>query len=156
MRRRWTSRIAGLVLLVAALQIGLTVVDFAPRLPRLALLVTVCVAVAWLVVDVLGDLGPSWAVAREPAVGPPGQDARLATYLRVLESHATSSTVDGALRDRLARLADRQLERRHGLDRIDPEGRERLGPELLAVVEGGPRHLDVAEIDGHLRRIEEL
>ncbi len=88
---------------------------------RVALLTTVCVAVAWLVIDVLGDLGPGWRVRIDAPLTEPGHDHRLSAYLRVVEGHLTSSTSDAALRDRLGRLVDRRLARRYGLGRHDPE-----------------------------------
>ncbi len=152
----WPVRVGTLVGFTAVLYVVLRVFYYEPHLVPLALLVTVCAAVGWLVVDVLGDLGPSWEVqASADSVGT-GQDGRLSMYLRVLEGHLTSTAPDESLRDRLRQLADRRLMQRHGLDRIDPEGRERLGPELLAVVEGPPRRLSVTELDRHVHRIEEL
>jgi len=152
----WPVRVGLLVGFTAVLYVVFRVFYYEPHLVPLALLVTVCTAVGWMVVDVLGDLGPSWQVqAQADSVGT-GQDARLATYLRVLEGHLTSTAPDDSLRDRLRQLADQRLLQRHGLDRIDPEGRARLGPELLAVLEGQPRRLSATELDRHVHRIEEL
>jgi len=152
----WPVRVGTLVGFTAVLYVVLRVFYYEPHLVPLALLVTVCTAVGWLVVDVLGDLGPSWEVhASADSVGT-GHDARLSTYLRVLEGHLTSTTPDESLRDRLRQLADQRLAQRFGLDRIDPEGRARLGPELLVILEGPPRRLTVAELDRHVHRIEEL
>jgi hypothetical protein len=155
-RTRWVVRGVVLVALVAGLYLAFELFDYEPRPLPLALLVTVCLAVGWLVVDVLGDLGPGWEVPAPSASSYDGQDARLATYLRVLEGHVGSAGPDDHLRDRLAVLADRRLAQRHGLRRDEPAARELLGPDLLAVLDGPPRRLKVAEIDRHLRRIEEL
>jgi hypothetical protein len=155
-RGRWAVRVVALVVLVVGLHVALELLAYEPRPLHLALLVTVCLAVAWLVADVLGDLGPNWDVQGTTAWSYEGQDARIATYLRVLEGHVTSGTPDGNLRDRLAVLADRRLAQHHGLRRGDQAARELLGPDLLDVLEGPPRRLRVAEIDRHVRRIEEL
>jgi hypothetical protein len=152
----WQARIISLLLLVAALYVGLTVFDYQPRLLPLALLVTVGVSVAWSAVDTLGELGPNWEVGRSSASLGPGQDARLATYLRIIESHTTSSAPDADLRDRLALLMDQRLAQRHDLDRRDPQARELVGADLLALVEGPARRMTYDEIDRHVRRIEEL
>jgi len=156
MHASWPVRVALLGALVAVLYVVLRVFYYEPHLLPLALLVTLCMSVAWLVVDVLGDLGPDWQVlAPVPSVAA-SQDVRLATYLRVVEGHLTANVPDESLRDRLRTLADQRLAQRHGLDRIDPEGRALLGPDLLAVLEGPARRLGADEIDRHLRRIEEL
>lgn len=156
MHATWPVRVALLVALVVVLYVVLRVFYYEPNLLPLVLVVTVCMAVSWLIVDVLGDLGPDWQVtAPTPSVAA-SQDARLATYVRIVEGHLTANIPDDALRDRLRSLADQRLAQRHGLDRIDPEGRALLGPDLLGVLEGPPRRLGPPEIDRHLRRIEEL
>ena len=156
MRGPWVLRLGWLLGSVVVLNLALIVLGYEPRLVRVALLTTVCVAVAWLVIDVLGDLGPGWRVRIDAPLTEPGHDHRLAAYLRVVEGHLTSSTSDPALRDRLGRLVDRRLARRYGLARHDPEAAARIGPDLLAVLDGPPRRLSAAEIDRHVRRIEEL
>ena len=156
MSARWPLRLAVLAGVVLILFVVLSVLDYEPRLGPLALLVAVCVAVGWLATDVLGDLGPDWVVPSSASTYLPGQDPRLTSYLRIIEGQATADLASSALRDRLAELVDARLARRHGLDRIDPEGRERIGAELLAVLEGPPRRLDYPELDRHVRRIEEL
>jgi hypothetical protein len=95
-------------------------------------------------------------LAAVPTASSSELDIRLATYVRMLEDHRTGSTPDSALRDRLARLADARLLERLALSRSDPEGRERLGPEVLSVIEGPARRLTVAEVDRAVRRLEEL
>ncbi len=156
MRHTWVTRLGWLLAAVVGFNLALVVLDYEPRLVRVALLTTVCIAVTWLVSDVLGDLGPGWRVRLDAPLTEPGHDHRLAAYLRVVEGHLTSSTPDAGLRDRLARLVDHRLARRHGLRRHDPEAVERIGPDLLAVLDGPPRRLSAAEIDRHVRRIEEL
>lgn len=156
MRLRWGVRLVALALLVTALYVGFAYFDYEPRLLPLALLVTVCVATVWLVIDVLGDLGPSWDVPQVVHVVPLGQDARLATNLRILEGHVTSTTPDRALQHRLGRLADQRLVQRHGLSVEDPRAADLLGPELLSVLADPPRRLRVEEIERQVRRIEEM
>ena len=156
MRHTWVTRLGWLLAAVVGFNLALVVLDYEPRLVRVTLLTTLCIAVTWVVADVLGDLGPGWRVRLDAPLTEPGHDHRLAAYLRVVEGHLTSSTPDAGLRDRLARLVDHRLARRHGLRRHDPEAVERIGPDLLAVLDGPPRRLSAAEIDRHLRRIEEL
>ncbi len=155
-RLRWTVRVAGLGVLVAALYVGFAIFDYQPRLVPLALLATVCVATIWLAIDTLGDLGPSWDVPPLVHVVPPGEDAWLGANLRIVESHVTSTTPDGALRQRLGRLADQRLSQRHGLSVDDPRAAELIGPELLSVLDDAPRRLRVEEIERLVRRIEEM
>lgn len=156
MRSTWLTRLGWLLGAVVGFNLVLTVLGYEPRLVRVALLTTVCIAVAWVVADVLGDLGPGWRVRIDAPLTEPGSDHRLGAYLRVVEGHLTSSTPDPGLRDRLARLVDRRLARRYGLSRHDPEAVERVGADLLAVLDGPPRRMSAAEIDRHVRRIEEL
>ena len=63
---------------------------------------------------------------------------------------------DTALRNRLATLCDERLSRRHGLTRDDSAAEALLGSELLRELDGPPRRLRREEIDGYLKRIEEL
>ena len=133
-RRRWWRRALGGLLLYAVLEIVFTVVDFAPDALRLALLVGVCVAAAGLVQDSMADAGPAWTVQPVQSLVPPGSDARLAAYVRLIEDHLTSRHPDGGLRDRLVALSD-----------------GRLADDLA----GPPRRLTTTQIDDHLRRIED-
>ena len=133
-RRRWWRRALGGLLLYAVLEIVFTVVDFAPDALRLALLVGVCVAAAGLVQDSLADAGPAWTVQPVQSLVPPGSDARLAAYVRLIEAHLTSRDPDGGLRDRLVTLSD-----------------GRLADDLA----GPPRRLTTTQIDDYLRRIED-
>jgi hypothetical protein len=131
---RWRRR-AGLALGVyAVLEIGLTLADFAPDALRLALLVAVCVAGAGLLRDSLDHASTPWAPPPAPSIVPPGSDARLAAYVRLIENMQTARAPDGTLRDRLVRLSDQQL-----ADQLS----------------GPPRRLSLDEIDDYLRRIEE-
>ena len=154
--RRWVRRALGAAALVVVLDIVLSVFDFAPNHVRLALLVTLGVAVTGLLSDSVGESGPVWRIEPMGRGGATATDPHLASYVRILESHLTARTADTALRDRLATLCDERLSRRHGLTRDDPAAEGLLGSGLLRELAGPPRRLRREEIDGYLRRIEEL
>jgi hypothetical protein len=154
--RRWVLRSVGAATLFVALDVPLTLFDFAPDHLRLALLVALAVAVTGLLSDSLGEGAPVWRVEPMGTGGVTATDPHLASYVRVLESHLTARTADSALRNRLAALCDERLARRHALTRDDPAAGALLGSELLRDLSGEPRRLRREEIDGHLRRIEQL
>ena len=154
--RRWWWRLVGGALIFAGLDVGFVVVDFEPDPLRLGLVVALVVATWALVLDALADPGPSWTVDAVHPARPPGQDARTARYLSLLESHLTARTPDGALQDRLGTLADLVLRQRHGIGRGDPAAAGLMGPELTAVLTAPPRRLTRPEIERCVRRIEEL
>lgn len=156
MTRGWARRVAVSAVAFVVIYAALSFFSFEPDFAGLLLLSAVVAASVWLVVDALVDLRPSWTVPIGSATSSAELDTRLATYVRMLENHRTGTSPDGALRDRLTRLADARLLERHGLGRGDPEGRERLGPELLSVIEGPPRRVAIAELDRLVRRLEEL
>lgn len=144
--------------------IGLYVVAYAvtarlrwdPEPVRLALVIGLLLALIELLVSALDAAGPSWKVDSVIPAGQPGRDAQFSTYLRILEGHLTSKTPDGALRDRLAALADRRLVQHQGVRREDPRAAPLLGPELVRDLDGPPRRLSLGEIERYLTRIEEL
>jgi hypothetical protein len=154
--RRWLRRAAGAAALLLGLDVVLTLFDFAPDHLRLALLVALADAVIGLFSDSLGEEPPAWRVEPMGTGGITATDPHLASYVRILESHLTARTADTGLRDRLATLCDERLARRHALTREDPEAEALLGTALLQDLAGPPRRLRREEIDGHLRRIEEL
>jgi hypothetical protein len=154
--RRWVRRASGAAAVVVVLDIVLSVFDFAPDHLRLALLVALGIAVTGLLSDSVGESGPVWRVEPMGRAGATATDPHLASYVRILESHLTARTADTALRDRLATLCDERLSRRHGLTRDDPAAEALLGPGLMRELTGTPRRLRREEIDGYLRRIEEL
>lgn len=154
--KRWLRRAAAAAVLFVVLDVVLTVFDFAPDHLRLALLVTLAVAVAGLLTDSIADEGPVWRVEPMGTGAPTATDPHLASYVRILESHLTARTADIALRDRLAALCDERLARRHSLTRADPAAEPLLGTELIRDLAGPPRRLRRDEIEAHLRRIEEL
>ncbi|MBM7508199.1 hypothetical protein JOE61_002013 [Nocardioides salarius] len=156
MTRRWRARVVASTALVVVVALALQVAGFEPDPLRVLLLGAVCVSAAWVVIDVLVDPGPGWGVVVEPAVAEPGADTRLSTYRRMLDSHLQGAAPDPAVRDALARLARAVLARRHDLTWDDPAARERLHPDLLAVLDAAPRRLDGAEIDRCLHHIEEI
>ena len=155
-RRTWWLRIAVGAVVFVALQLVLTYFDYGPRPARLGLVVALGVVVAGLVHDTLRDPSGTWAGPAVRPITPPGSDARLAGYVRLVEGHLTARIPDAALRDRLAELCDERLERHRGLRRSDPEAEALLGPDLLRDLAAPPHRLSRAEIDDHLRRIEEL
>jgi hypothetical protein len=154
--RRWARRAAGTVALVVLLDVVLTRFEFAPDHLRLALVVALGVAVTGLLIDSLAEGGSAWRVEPMGTGGATATDPHLASYVRILESHLTARGADTALRNRLAALCDERLARRHALARDDPAAEALLGPELVGVLSGPPRRLTREQIDGCLRRIEEL
>lgn len=153
---RWVRRAAAAAALSVVLDIALTVFDFAPDHLRLALLVTLAVAAVGVLSDSIADEPPVWRVEPMGTGGVTATDPHLASYVRILESHLTARTADSSLRERLAALCDERLARRHSLTRQDPAAESLLGSALLRDLAGPPRRLRREEIDGHLRRIEEL
>ena len=133
-RAAWWWR-AGIGLLTyAALEITFTLLGEAPDALRLALLVALATVALGLLRDGVELEAARWTPPPVPSVVPPGSDARLAAYVRLIEGMRTARTPDGALRDHLLAL-----------------GGGRLDEELA----GPPRRLSLAEIDDYLRRIEE-
>ena len=149
-------RLGGAALLTAGLYGTFAVLEFEPHALPLAVLVVVAVVAVGLFLDGLGIEDQNWVVETQRWVVPPGQDPRFSLYLRTIESHLTAQTPEPTLRDRLAELAARRLEQRHGVRRGDPRAAELLGPDLTAVLDGPPRRLSRTEIDRCVRRIEEL
>lgn len=155
-RRRWVLRLLTFALLFAVADVALVLLDFAPDQVRLLLLLSLGFAVALLLLDALADDAPAW---RDEAVRPmtaAGSDQRLAAFVRLIESHLTAATPDGALRDRLAALCDERLARAHSLTRQDPAAEDLLGGDLLDALAGPVRRLSRTEIDRYLERIEDL
>lgn len=156
MSQRWLVRFGTLVVLDTLLLLGLDWTGYEADEVRLSLLVTACLALAWLVADTVTEGGPPWTVHSRTVTRPPGSDARLATYVRVLEDHRVAREPNSSLRDRLAALADERLQLHHGLRLGDPRAHDLLGPELAAALSGPPRRLRAAELDAYVSRIEEL
>lgn len=154
--RAVARRVVWAAVLFAVLYAGFAVLDFEPHPLPLLLLVVVGVAAVGLVVDGLGGEEPSWTVDMARWASPPGQDPRLAIYLRLLESHLTTATPDPALRDRLAAIAALRLQQGHGVAGPGPRRDALLGPDLTAVLDGPVRRLSRAEITRCVQRIEEL
>ena len=153
---RWARRAAGAAALFLVLDLVLTRFEFAPDHLRLALVVTLAVAVTGLLTDSLAEGGSAWVGEPMGSGGATATDPHLASYVRVLESHLTARGADAALRDRLAALCDERLGRRHSLSRDDPAAEALLGPELIGALAGPPRRLRKEQIDDYLRRIEDL
>lgn len=155
MWRRWAPRVIVTLLVVAGLVVFARVEHTTPLLLPMVLLVGAVVAIAGLVNDSGGADPTDWEVAAYIARTSTGQDAGLATNVRLLENHLTSRRADASLRTKLTRLTDERLARQ-GRRRDDPAVAVRLGPLLVDVLDGPPRILQPAEIDECLRRIEEL
>ncbi len=156
MRWRWVRRGAVAVLAVAVIDLTLAWLEFEPNHVRLILLLLLVAGVAALVRDSLGDRVPTWQARDLRPMSAPGSDRRLASYVRLIESHRTAEIPDHVLRDRLAMLCDERLRRRHGVGREDPEAADLLGAELLRDLAGPVRRLPLATISRHVERIEEL
>ena len=153
--RRWLVRGLLVVVGVAGLTLFALVEDTRPRpLPTLLLVVAV-VAILGMLSDSSGSDPADWSPATEYAGSAAGQDAGLASNMRLLENHLTAREADPILQARLTRMTDDRLAHL-GLSRGDPDVRRRLGPTLTGVIDGPPRRLQRAEIEECVRRIEEL
>ena len=155
-RRRWWWRLAGGLIAFASIEGVVLLIHGQADELRLALVIALVVCASALLVDAAPIEPTVWTAHAEPEGGLGRLDPRTASYLRILESHLTARTADIALRDRLATLCDERLLRRHALTRADPAAEELLGSGLLRDLAGPPRRLRREEIDGYLRRIEEL
>ena len=161
MRGGWQS-VMGTVLVAVVTWLVLALLRFEPDPVRVLLIVALVAAVSRLLDAALSAEEPTvrlWAIDVEDAVRPAGQDARLSFLVRVLSQHQVARHPDGHVAECLTELADRRLQQRHGVRREDEPERaaELLGPDLSRVLAEAPgRRLSPAEIDRHLRRIEEL
>jgi hypothetical protein len=152
----------GAVLVAVMTWLVLVLLQFEPDPVRVLLIVALVAAVSHLLGEALGAQEPmvrQWMTDVEESVRPAGQDARLSFLVRVLTQHQVARHPDGHLAECLTELADRRLQQRHGVRREqEPErAAQLLGPDLSRVLTEAPgRRLSPAEIDRHLRRIEEL
>ena len=157
----WQS-IVGAVLVAVLTWLVLVLLQFEPDPVRVLLIVALVAAVSHLLGEALGAQEPmvrQWMTDVEESVRPAGQDARLSFLVRVLTQHQVARHPDAHLAECLTELADRRLQQRHGVRREqEPErAAQLLGPDLSRVLTEAPgRRLSPAEIDRHLRRIEEL
>jgi hypothetical protein len=154
--RFWWHWLAATAVVFGAVWALLTVVDVDPRPGPLLLLVSLVMAVLALVNLNVSSEAPSWEVHSSQPVSEPGQDARLAMYVRVIGGHLDARAPDPALRDRLADLAGARLRQRHGVGLHDPAATELLGPQVTGLLTGPPRRLGRGEIEDAVRRIEGL
>lgn len=155
-RAHWPLRLALLALVVAAVYPVSAWADMDPHLLPLLLVALLALAVVWAVTDVLADSTPDWEVPFED-VGRVGfRDARLAAYVRTIDSNRTARTPDTGLRDRVAALAASRLRIRHGLGVSDPQARDLLTPELADFLAAPARRVSLTELDRYLSVIEEL
>jgi hypothetical protein len=150
---RWLAATAGVFV---ALWLLLTLIDVQPRPGPLLLLVALAMAVLALVnLNVSGEAA-TWEVSASQPVTEPGQDTRLAMYVRVIGGHLDARVPDPALRDRLAALATARLRQRHGVGLRDPRAVDLLGRQAADIMTGPARRLTRGEIEDAVRRIEGL
>lgn len=154
--RFWWRWLAATAAVFAAMWVLLSVVDVDPRPVPLLLLVALVMAVLALVnINVTVEM-PSWEVHSAQPITEPGQDARLAMYVRVIAGHLDAKVLDPSLRDRLSELARARLRQRHGVGLHDPLATDLLGPQVHDLLTGPPRRLARGEIEDAVRRIEGL
>lgn len=134
----------------------LTVSGAEPDPIRVALLMTVLTATAWLVLRVLRTSVPSYDVERRVEAWPRGQDAGLSSMIHALENHLTSQTPNDGLRLRLVAATEPRLRRRHGVGLSDPASRDLLGEDLHDFLTGRRRRLKRGQLRRHVERIEGL
>jgi hypothetical protein len=154
---RWWSRrlLLGAGVVGAALVVGrLVETDIDPL--RLALLTALVLAAWGLVVDNLHEAPTVWSPEAADDAVSRAQDPRTQRHLGVIESHLVATVPDRALGERLLGLADGTLRARHGVSLTDPDGRDRLGPEIVALLQDPTHRLTRSEIDRCVRRIESL
>jgi hypothetical protein len=154
--RFWWGWLAATGAVYAVMWLLLTILDVQPRLVPLLLLVALVMAVLALVDLSVTTDAPTWEVHSAQPVVEPGQDARLAMYVRVIGGHLDARTPDASLRDRLADLAATRLRQRHGRGLRDPLATDLLGPAVADILTGPPRRLGRGEIEDAVRRIEGL
>jgi hypothetical protein len=154
--RFWWGWLAATAAAYAGIWVLMVAVDTDPRPGRLLLLVALLTAVFALVnLSVVSD-APEWEVQSVHAVTAPGQDARLAMWVRVIGGHLNARYTDPALRDRLAELATARLRQRHGLGLRDPAATTLLGADVVHILTDPARSLSRTEIETCVQRIEAL
>jgi len=136
----WAPRVGVLVLVVLGGQVGLTALDFDPRLRDWALMASAGLVLLWLAFDVVGVGVASWDEPFSPYVRPDAADDSV--HHRVLTNHLAAKEPGPALRHLLLDLARGR----------DPSLSD---PELRALADEPSRRLTAADIDRYLTRIEE-
>lgn len=153
---RLLRRLVAAVLVAAVTLVATTQLDLEPEPVRVVLLCLLVVAVAGLAVDGLPRSVVIWyPVPTHPPISE-GRDEATQSHLRSLENHQLSRHPDAALRDRLAVLAEQVLFVRHGVHVHTEQGRELLGPELVALLQGPVVRLNPRRAAQVLTLIEEL
>lgn len=154
--RTWVLRgVLGLVL-AAVLYGAATAANLEPQLMPLTLAVLATALLVGVLFDLTSEQGTDWqveAVGRSIAIG---EDARAATWVRVLEGNQTARQPSDDLCRWLAGLTDDRLRRHRGLTRDDPAAATLLGPVLSDVLSGSVRRLTPDQINECVERIERL
>lgn len=160
MSRLWRIRVAQLVGVLAAAFVVLRVLDRDPEPFRLALLVTVACAAAWLAVDVLSSTTAAPGLDGDEDTPPTeaAVDPRTDALARMIDAHQQARHHDRELHARLCSAVDQRLAHRRGLrrDLHHDEVRELLGHDVLAVLASPSRRLSLTDIETTLQRIEAL
>ena len=160
-RPGWRS-VVGLLVITGLIWLLLALLRYEPDPVKVPLVVALLVVLLHLLGDALSTEEPvlrMWAIDVPEPLHPVGQDTRLSFLVRVLSQHQVARHPDARLAECLAELADRRLQQRHGVRAAaDPHrAAELLGPDLSRVLSEAPgRRMGPAEIDRHLRRIEDL
>ena len=145
---------------IVATYVGITVVtrvvELDPNPWVLALVMGLAASFIGLMAVTLRNEAAVWAVDGTSLSSQSGHDARFAATIRLIEGHLAAREPDGILRDRLAALADRTLDLRHGFGLDDPRARDLLGSDVMAVLRGPVRRLNLTDIEATLTRIEDL
>ena len=121
--------------------------DFEPDELRLGLVVGPRGGDVGAPVESLADAGPSSTVEAVHPARPPGQDARTARYLSLLQSHVTARTPTAPCRTGWPPPWTSCFASATGIGREDAGAAGLLGPELTAVLTSPPRRLSRPEIE---------
>lgn len=164
-------RVRSVVLLAAALALGVGVMVRLGQQPNYLLLIPSLVALGTTVVAITTHLPTasarhSWSAWARTTERPRGGDTRVGVLRRNLENAMDAEPRNGSLSGQgrlelhalLSSLADARLVRAHGITwATDPDqARQRLGPELAAYLSDPPDHpLDDRLLDLMIRALED-
>jgi hypothetical protein len=153
--RWWWRAAVAVVIGVAGVAAG-DALGLDPHPGRTLLVVALVVALAGLLSDSVVDPPPEWHPGHPGREDWRGHDQRTGFYVRMLESHLTSRSVDAVVRDRLTRLAEQTLRTRHGVGPGTQEATERMGPDLVRLAAEPAHRMTREELDRWIGRIERL